>query len=365
MAGRDDIGRGMVKLYHCTTKEAAEGIAANGTSREYTGKNGNMYGQGFYTTFNLRSTVAFGYTSGHNYGKYIVQFGLKGGFKNFLFFDEEMNRKYNHGEPVEEQIKRLCPPDIVRKLQDRGFFSYLRHTPQTVSGLNKPMSSVFAHKFYTILRGEPLPTKGLTPWQIENYGTVYDELDLSKTKVRGYIFVGSNDGEVCVVRDFNSLIPLKLYVPHEGGDPTNLNDPGWKNIFRQDTLSNIQSSVDIGTHIRGRYPETPLNTKTVCGYIMVKGRPKGKYNYVNAETMEELLPVPADYAIDFDPGTRTCKFVINGEEYGYSARNNLFFDSDGIFTYTRDEFADELRENESLNESREKIISLIKRIENL
>ena len=33
--------------------------------------------------------------------------------------------------------------------------------------------------------------------------------------------------------------------------------------------------------------------------------------------MEELLPVPADMAVDFDPHTGVAKFLINGQEYEY------------------------------------------------
>ena len=41
-----------VKFYHCTTKDAVDGIKRIGANREFTGKNSNYYGQGLYTTFN-------------------------------------------------------------------------------------------------------------------------------------------------------------------------------------------------------------------------------------------------------------------------------------------------------------------------
>ena len=44
---------------------------------------------------------------------------LNNGFKDFLIFDEEMNNKYNNGEPIRHQIERLCPPDIVNKLNEK------------------------------------------------------------------------------------------------------------------------------------------------------------------------------------------------------------------------------------------------------
>lgn len=348
-------------LYHCTDITGVKGILKNGACREYTGKNSNFYGQGFYTTFTLGSTMG---NAGSYYGKYIIKFGLDGGFKNFLFFDKEMNEKYNNGESMRDQIARLCPPDVAKKLEDEGFYEAVDKDFGNHRLFNKPMSAAGAKKFFEILKGNRLSDNQLTPYQISRGCFLFDEIDISRTKVRGYIFVGSNDGEVCVVRDYNSLIPLAYFDPTKGNDPSNPNDSGWIDALDEDTFNDIASSVDIGTVIRGKYPETPLSTKTICGYVLVKGRPAGKYNYVNAQTMEELLPVPADFAVDFDAQTEKAKFVINGEEYEYSAKHNLFIE-DGIFTYTRDEFVDELKENGLLNENIKKVKSLINRINEL
>lgn len=355
----------LIMLYHCTTKESVDGISKNGACREFTGKHSNYYGQAFYTTFELGSSMD---NSGGYYGKYIIQFGLDGGFKNFLFFDEEMNSRYNNGEPIKSQIERLCPPEIVEKLNKNGFFSnsnsFSFNTQHKKT--NKPLTAGWAKRFFEILKGNLLPSSNLTPYQKESGCFLFDELDISKTKVRGYIFVGSNDGEVCVVRDFHSLIPLRYFDPTIGVNPMDKNDKGWIDILNKDTFDDLNNSIDIGTHIRGKYPETPMNVKTVCGYAVVKGNPPGKYNYINANTMEELLPIPADMAIDFDPNTCIAKFIIDGDEYEYSAKNNIFIE-DGVFTYSKDEFAEELKDkqNDVMNENVKKTLSLINRIDNL
>lgn len=351
----------LIPLYHCTTKEAVEGISKYGACREFTGKHSNFYGQGFYTTFELGSSMD---NSGGYYGKYIIKFGLNGGFDDFLFFDKEMNEKYNGGEPIEHQIERLCPQDVVDKLKRSNFFAKANSNDGIHRLINKELTAGGPREFFLALKGNQLPSSNLTPYQVENGCRLYDELDISKTKVRGYIFVGRNDGEVCLVRDFHSLIPLKYFDPTIGTNPLDETDSGWINILNKDTFDTINKSVDIGTYIRGKYPETPMNTKTICGYVLVKGRPQGKYNYVNADTMEELLPIPADMAIDFDPHTGIAKFVINGQEYEYSSNNNIFIE-DGIFTYNRDEFEEELKNNMSLNENITKVMSLINRINNL
>lgn len=354
---KNEIGN-LPEVYQCTTKEGLEGIRKYGTSREFTGKNSNFYGQGAYTTFTLRSTLDN--VRGSIYGKCIIRFALNDGFKNFLFFDEEMNRKYNNGEPIEEQIKRLCPPDIVDMLNQRGFFQYCKenrgqhHTGQLYT-------AHCAKMFFEILKGERLSERELTPWQ-KSYGSrsIYNEKDLSRTKVRGYIFVGGNDGEVAVIRDYDDLVPIAYCDLTAGDDPRS--DSGWHDIFNKETFDNIAGSVDIGTHIRGKYPETPLNTKTICGFVLVKKG--GKYNYVDAATMEELLPVSADFAADFDPQTGKAKFIIGGEEFEYSSKIKMFIE-DGVFTYDRSEFEDLLRDNGVLNEGVIKAQLLIERMEDL
>lgn len=333
--------KNLIPLYHCTTKEAAQGIIENGPSAEFTGKNSNFYGRGFYTTFTLRSAVR---NTENIYGTYIIKFGLSGGFKDFLFFDEEMNKKYNGNEPIESQIKRLCPPEVIRELDKKGFFDVLkRRAYGRHSRFDIPLSSDKAREFYLDLRGEKLSDDEVPPYVLKrgNVGGFYDELLISKTKVRGYIFVGGNDGEVCVVRDFNSLVPIAVFNPEKGKNPLNPDDEGWEYVLNNNNFDKAANQIDIATHIRGKYPQTPLSTKTICGYVMVKGRPSGKYNYVNVKTMQELLPKPADFAVDFNPDNCRAKFIIDGNEYEYSAKNHLFIE-DGVFTYTPDEFAEEL-----------------------
>ena len=345
----------VVPLYHCTTKDAVDGIKRIGANREFTGKNSNYYGQGLYTTFNLDSSID---NSGGYYGRYIIKFGLMNGFKDFLFFDDEMNQKYNNGEPIESQIERLCPPDVVEKLKRDGLFDAINTDYGTHYKTNKKLTASGAKKFFEILKGDRI-SSGL-----QSIHYLYDELEISSTKVRGYIFVGSNDGDVCVVRDFNSLIPLKYFDPTIGKSPLDPNDEGWIDVLNKDTYNRLSGTFDVGTDIRGEYPETQINSKTICGYILVKGKPAGKYNYLNVSTKKELLPVPADFAVDFDPHTEKAKFVIGGDEYEYSAKNNVFIE-DGVFTYDRDEFIEELRDKGVLNENVNHVLSLINRINNL
>jgi len=346
--------RNTVKLYHCTTKEGVEGIIKNGTSIEYTGKNSNFYGQGFYTTYSLGSTLQN--QKGSIYGKYLIEFALLDGFKNFLIFDKEMNDKYNGGKPIFDQIRDLCPPEIVEKLKRQRYFDFVNQE-YGKSWHSAPM----ARAFFVDLRGYELSRSQMAPWQVAMNCHLYDESEIAKTKIRGYVFWGGNDGKVAVVRDFTSLIPIKFWDPTKGKNPGDFKDKGWTRVLNQDTYNNITSNSTSGIEIRGTYPETPLNEKVICGYMLVKGKPVGKYNYVNMGTKKELLPVPADYATAFDPSSSTAKFTIGDSDYEYSAKNNVFIE-DGCFVYTPEEFAAELKENGLIKESYDKMITLLKKL---
>ena len=148
----------LIPLYHCTTKEAVEGISKYGACREFTGKHSNFYGQGFYTTFELGSSMD---NSGGYYGKYIIKFGLNGGFDDFLFFDKEMNEKYNGGEPIEHQIERLCPQDVVDKLKKSNFFAKANSNDGKHGLINKELTAGGPREFFLTLKGSQLPSSNL------------------------------------------------------------------------------------------------------------------------------------------------------------------------------------------------------------
>ena len=64
----------------------------------------------------------------------------------------------------------------------------------------KPLTAAGAKQFFEALKGQRLSDKHLTPWQKERGCYLFDELDISKTKVRGYIFVGSNVFRLVIVK---------------------------------------------------------------------------------------------------------------------------------------------------------------------
>ena len=349
-----------VFLYQRTDSIGLKGISKNGASREFTGKNSNFYGQGAYTTFSLGATEVNKDKAGL-YGRIVVKFKLLGGLKDFLIFDPVMNDYYNNGEPIEQQVRRLCPPDVIQKLERHGYFSnVLGHMPPDMprggflpdGSFTKKVKRTApqARHFFTILMGNRIPYEKMTPAQkdmsLKRGGLdLCDEIDIQKTKVRGYVFRGENDGDVCMVRNYAELLPV-AYRDEQGN---------WHDIKDVDLENNIRNRADAAFNIQGHYPETPASEKVHCGFFLVKKN--GKYNYVDMKTKKELLPVFADFAAPFNDITKIACFQIG--KHTFWTNGKTFSDEDSFSYDNQEEFIEMLREEGIINESRIKTINLI------
>lgn len=332
-------------LYHCTDERCLKGLLTNGPDRDWTGKNSNTYGSGFYTTFKLTSSEQN--SQGHTYGGYIVKFLLIGGFNGFLIFDPEMAREVYGEWNIQKQIEMLCPPEVIEKLrmtENRyngiSVWDYMGIDENELATCRKtggPQTGPLAKAFFDALKGEMLKPNEMTEYQRKVYAHQFKETLLRQTKVKGYIFQGNNDGYVCFVRDFKSILPV-------GYRDLNGN---WHNALKEESFNNIANSSDAGFSFGGKYPETNPNEKAICGFLVVKK--DGKYNYVNIKTGEELLPVWADSAYAFIESEGEAHFVIGGQEF---TTNGKFFSDEDGFSYDKNEFIDELNNNGLINEDK-------------
>ena len=325
-------------LYHCTDDVSLKGILANGPDRDFTGKNSNTYGSGFYTTFKLESSEKN--SQGHIYGHNIVKFRLVGGFEGFLIFDPDMAREVYGEWNVQKQIEELCPPEVVEVVKQSPVWQ-MAETPE--DQLEKcwktggPRTGPMAHAFFSALRGEMMRPEELTEFQRRRGAHQFKETLLRQTKIKGYIFQGENDGYVCFVRDFKSIVPV-AYRTQDGN---------WHDALTEKNFNKIASSSDAAYSFGGKYPETNPNEKAIDGFIVVKK--DGKYNYVNIANWEELLPVWADTAYAFDANEHEGRFVIGGNEF---TTNGKFFSDDDGFSYDKNEFIDELHDRGLMEESK-------------
>jgi hypothetical protein len=265
---------------------------------------------------------------------------LIGGFEGFLIFDPDMAREVYGEWNVQKQIEELCPPEVVEVVKQSPVWQ-MAETPE--DQLEKcwktggPRTGPMAHAFFSALRGEMMRPEELTEFQRRRGAHQFKETLLIQTKIKGYIFQGENDGYVCFVRDFKSIVPV-AYRTQDGN---------WHDALTEKNFNKIASSSDAAYSFGGKYPETNPNEKAIDGFIVVKK--DGKYNYVNIANGEELLPVWADTAYAFDANEHEGRFVIGGNEF---TTNGKFFSDDDGFSYDKNEFIDELHDRGLMEESK-------------
>ena len=139
----------------------------------------------------------------------------------------------------------------------------------------------------------------------------YDEIPLNKAGIRGFVYYDGH-GLVVLVRDFNSLIPYQVVMNRSTFDISHWGS-NWKFLMNnEDNFNTINNNIDVYYKFSGKYPKTHPLEKAHFGYALVGDR--NGYNYVDAKTGDEVLPVPAEEAYPFGPD-RKATFVIDGKEH--------------------------------------------------
>nr|DAL46817.1 MAG TPA_asm: hypothetical protein [Caudoviricetes sp.] len=319
-------GRGVTYLYHATSSAGKTGITTNGASRLMTGSNSNFYGPGVYTNLDLGDAI--GGTS--IYGDYIVKFVLKGGFKDFLIFDKDFNQRHGTGESIKDQLKRIAPEilDYMQKNFDRRTYNYILHwsgdsmrAPGGVRGNDRGFRSA----------GQVRAFLG-TPVSYRQKGDCYvPDSMLKASNIRGYIFRGSGDGRVVVVRNFTDVMPVAWTTAQDA--EAYFNGDRKRNIWRQinqKSFEKLNQKHDAYEEYSAKYPKIDKRESNSAGFVRV---PKGgKYNFIDPDTHEEIFPFDFDNATNFSPTSREATVEILGDEY------TLYSNMDKVITVEKDEF---------------------------
>ena len=253
------------KVYHVAHKKDIESLFEYGFDREYTNSNaGNAYGPGVYSTYSLRSSQK-NMTHGL-YGSVILELVIKDGFNNFLIFDEDIAKKYYGSEyRIENQIKKLMPQYYDTLINSHKFHMH-------------GLTSSDAYFIWTTLRNR-----------------------LNSTNVRGFIFTGAHDGNVAVIRDFNSAIPNKY--SNDGGKT-------WETGFNEKIANRIEKNVDAEFKYGGKFDKM---SKSVGGFVRVeKG---GKINYIDIKTDKLISNGWFDFGSNFDSDGKFAEVSYKGETY--------------------------------------------------
>ena len=318
-------GRGVTYLYHATSSAGKTGITTNGASRVMTGSNSNFYGPGVYTNWDLGDAIG-----GTNiYGGYIVKFVLKDGFKDFLIFDKDFNQRHGTGESIKDQLKRIAPEilDYMQKNFDRRTYNYVIHwsgdsmrAPGGVRGNDRGFRSA----------GQVRAFLG-TPVNYRQKGDCYvPDSMLKASNIRGYIFRGSGDGRVVVVRNFTDVMPVAWTTATDA--EAYFNGDRKRNIWRQinqKSFEKLNQKHDAYEEYSSKYPNIDKREPNSAGFVRV---PKGgKYNFIDPDTHKEIFPFDFDNATNFSPTSREATVEILGDEY------TLYSNMDKVITVEKDE----------------------------
>ena len=319
-------GRGVTYLYHATSNAGKTGITTNGASRIMTGSNSNFYGPGVYTNWDLGDAIG----GTRIYGGYIVKFVLKDGFKDFLIFDKDFNQRHGTGESIKDQLKRIAPEilDYMQKNFDRRTYNYVIHwsgdsmrAPGGVRGNDRGFRSA----------GQVRAFLG-TPVSYRQKGDCYvPDSMLKASNIRGYIFRGSGDGRVVVVRNFTDVMPVAWTTAQDA--EAYFNGDRKRNIWRQinqKSFEKLNQKHDAYEEFSSKYPNIDKRESNSAGFVRV---PKGgKYNFIDPDTHEEIFPFDFDNATNFSPTSREATVEILGDEY------TLYSNMDKVITVEKDEF---------------------------
>ena len=318
-------GRGVTYLYHATSNAGKTGITTNGASRIMTGSNSNFYGPGVYTNWDLGDAIG----GTRIYGGYIVKFVLKDGFKDFLIFDKDFNQRHGTGESIKDQLKRIAPEilDYMQKNFDRRTYNYVirwsgdsMRAPGGVRGNDRGFRSA----------GQVRAFLG-TPVSYRQKGDCYvPESMLKASNIRGYIFRGSGDGRVVVVRNFTDVMPVAWTTAQDA--EAYFNGDRKRNIWRQinqKSFEKLNQKHDAYEEYSSKYPNIDKRESNSAGFVRV---PKGgKYNFIDPDTHKEIFPFDFDNATNFSPTSREATVEILGDEY------TLYSNMDKVITVEKDE----------------------------
>ena len=236
---KEDITSGSVIVYHRTGKgvnNPVKGIAADG----YRVGEGNTYGAGVYTTYNLESQL----TNYHRktYGPIIIESKVLS-MKDFLIFDYDVAKIIygNKNYTLDKQLQIILGKELNNYKDDDNLKSL-------ISKLNDiEYNSNIAEDFY------------------KNYSDII-------LKLRGIVFTGRSDGNVLVSYDRKNIEPIR-YTEDEGKT--------WKNVINRDIYKrtkgydtdksleyeHILNKLDIGGKFNNKETEILLNNKELISRL--------------------------------------------------------------------------------------------------
>lgn len=297
----DDVKQGthkMRNLYQVAFKNRLPSIFRNGFSIQYAATaGGNFYCTGLYTTFKLSSTIENLKKHYGDYGDTILKIGIER-FDRFLIYNKKIAMEtYGEKYSIADQLEILFKdyPDKLNYIKNHRNYQYIIDTN------TKSYTSNKVQAFLELMGGLLCAC----------------DSELEQYDIRGFIFHGGNDGYVCIIRDYKSIMPLAY-----SKDGKVWND----DLFSDSTIENTAKSKDPIKFLGADF-KSYINPKFYTmenGWWVVQRASDGKFNLLNDETKKPMSP------IWFKSVSRAD---INGFSYVKDDDGNLFYINEyGIYS---------------------------------
>ena len=243
----DDTSKSYV--YHCAKEGTVNSIFKYGFESFYLAKGaGNFYGRGVYTTTDLASSIDNARRG--TYGKTIIKCQVIS-YDRFLIWNQEIAKKiYGDKWNIVDQLNSLVPSEIIEESKkinqgNDNLYSFIIRYPEYASD-----NALAVFRTQGQFKGK----------------SIYDY-------VEGFVFKGTNDGNVAVVKNVKNLIPV--YSSRVYGS-------NWEKGFDDHTLKYTLGDFDVD-HLYGKkYSKTWVAEN---GYAKVMNA-QGKINYIDKDGKE-------------------------------------------------------------------------------
>lgn len=262
-----------------------ESIFRHGFSRQFLASNeGTDYGDGVYCNIDINdSKERLRYTS----GGCLLKCEIRGGLDRYLIFNEHYARKtYGANYSIKDQVYLLFGEDANKVWRDftnimNANYSAREHMHgRTAELLQVLLSPRRLHKLK-----EALP-------QSDRHRNVRREYEIlfKKHNIRGAIYKGMKDGLCLVAYDFGECVPIEY--SKDGGRT-------W--IKKEFNGSKTDVEKEFGLKYKSISEPISINDENGIHYFSKVQKKNGKYNYINAESGEEISPIDFDSVTLMNP----------------------------------------------------------------
>lgn len=190
----EETDRNVPYVYHCARPQDIESIFSKGFRRFFFASNaGNFYGPGIYTTIDLDSSIRN--SRSHTYGSVIIKSEFQSTKGYLIWIPEIAQRVYGQNWRIADQLRLIMPQNIIDEM--------------------RTINAQDGSSLYNYICQEGLSTQGTCAkalWEAtrSNKFRSGDPFDYCT----GFMFYGSSDGNVAVIREVTNAQPIEYSEDH-------------------------------------------------------------------------------------------------------------------------------------------------------